>query len=69
VSGLRAAARKPDTLRGLLLTASGPFLPVFWKHTSDLHLPLGDAVHEWLAVSSFSGLAFAVLLLFIIIIH
>ena len=33
----------------------GPFLVVFWEHTSDLHVPLGDAVHEWLVVS-FSGL-------------
>ena len=46
---------------GRLLTASGPFLPVFWEHTSDLHLPLGDAVCGWLAVSSFSCLVFAVL--------
>ena len=39
-----------------------PFLPVFCEHTSNLHLPLGNAVHEWLVVSSFSGLVFAVLL-------
>jgi len=37
-----------------LLTASGHLHPVFLERTSDLHLPLGDAVHGWLAVSSFS---------------
>jgi hypothetical protein len=39
-----------------------PFLPGFWEHTSDLHLPLDDAVHAWLVVSSFSGAVFAVVL-------
>ena len=53
---------KSQGLNELLLAASGPFLPVFWEHTSDLRLPLGDAVHEWLVVSLFSGLVFAVLL-------
>ena len=45
-----------------LLSASGPFLSVFWEHISDLHLPLGDVVHGWLAVSSLSCLVFVVLL-------
>ena len=39
-----------------------PFLPVFWEHTGDLQLLLGDAAHEWLVVSLFSSLVFAVLL-------
>ena len=43
-------------LCGLLLSASSPFLPVFWKHTSDLHLLSSDAVHKWLLFSLFSGL-------------
>jgi len=49
-------------LHGLLLTASSPFLPLFWEHTNAPHLLLGDAVHECLVVSLFSGLVFAVLL-------
>ena len=40
----------------VIYTASSPFLPVFWGHTSDLHLLLGDAVHECLVVSLFSSL-------------
>jgi len=39
---------------------------VFWEHTSDLHLPLGGAVHEWLVVSSISGLVIIIIIIIII---
>jgi hypothetical protein len=35
-------------------------MTVFCEHTSDLNLPSGDAVLEWLLVSSFSSLVFGV---------
>jgi hypothetical protein len=46
--------------RRLLITASDLFLS-FWEHTTYLRQSLDDAVHERLAVSSFSFLVFEVL--------
>ena len=51
-----------------LLTASGPFLILFWEHKSILCLNLGDAVCGWLAVTSFSCQVFAVVVVVVVVV-